>query len=157
MGAGWGGGRGAPLNSGPTDCPAHPGTFYARERVAALYAFVREALQSDWLPFELLASGGQRLSEEESPAFDECGLVSEGAARGRVSGCPGGTNELQRWAAGGPGVRGGGRALGFKSHLPAYVPPSSPGLSPGPCCGTGLMAGTVDSSRSEPEGAGSRL
>ncbi|XP_025787208.1 UBX domain-containing protein 6 [Puma concolor] len=51
------------------------GTFYARERVAALYAFVREALQSDWLPFELLASGGQRLSEEESPAFDECGLV----------------------------------------------------------------------------------
>ncbi|XP_039103529.1 UBX domain-containing protein 6 isoform X1 [Hyaena hyaena] len=51
------------------------GTFYARERVAALYAFVREALQSDWLPFELLASGGQKLSEEESLAFNECGLV----------------------------------------------------------------------------------
>ncbi|XP_029772308.1 UBX domain-containing protein 6 [Suricata suricatta] len=51
------------------------GTFYARERVAALYAFVREALASDWLPFELLASGGQKLSEEESPAFNECGLV----------------------------------------------------------------------------------
>ncbi|EFB25358.1 hypothetical protein PANDA_018468, partial [Ailuropoda melanoleuca] len=51
------------------------GTFYARERVAALYAFVREALQSDWLPFDLLASGGQRLSEEESLAFNECGLV----------------------------------------------------------------------------------
>ncbi|XP_027440182.1 UBX domain-containing protein 6 isoform X2 [Zalophus californianus] len=51
------------------------GTFYARERVAALYAFVREALQSDWLPFDLLASGGQRLSEDESLAFNECGLV----------------------------------------------------------------------------------
>lgn len=35
------------------------GTFYARERVGALYAFVREALQSDWLPFDLLASGGR--------------------------------------------------------------------------------------------------
>uniref|UniRef100_A0A8C0PJB7 UBX domain-containing protein 6 n=1 Tax=Canis lupus familiaris TaxID=9615 RepID=A0A8C0PJB7_CANLF len=51
------------------------GTFYARERVGALYAFVREALQSDWLPFDLLASGGQKLSEEDSLAFNECGLV----------------------------------------------------------------------------------
>ncbi|XP_019509044.1 PREDICTED: UBX domain-containing protein 6 isoform X2 [Hipposideros armiger] len=51
------------------------GTFYARERVAALYMFVREALQSDWLPFELLASGGQKLSEDENLAFNECGLV----------------------------------------------------------------------------------
>ncbi|XP_047561784.1 UBX domain-containing protein 6 isoform X1 [Lutra lutra] len=51
------------------------GTFYARERVAALYAFVREALRNDWLPFDLLASGGQRLSEDESLAFNECGLV----------------------------------------------------------------------------------
>ncbi|KAF6307390.1 UBX domain protein 6 [Rhinolophus ferrumequinum] len=51
------------------------GTFYARERVAALYTFVREALQSDWLPFELLASGGQKLSEDENLAFNECGLV----------------------------------------------------------------------------------
>ncbi|EQB77623.1 UBX domain-containing protein 6 [Camelus ferus] len=51
------------------------GTFYARERVAALYGFVREALQSDWLPFELLASGGQKLSEDENLAFNECGLV----------------------------------------------------------------------------------
>ncbi|XP_004441347.1 PREDICTED: UBX domain-containing protein 6 [Ceratotherium simum simum] len=51
------------------------GTFYARERVAALYGFVREALQSDWLPFELLATGGQKLSEDENPAFNECGLV----------------------------------------------------------------------------------
>nr|KAF6402825.1 UBX domain protein 6 [Rousettus aegyptiacus] len=51
------------------------GTFYARERVAVLYGFVREALQSDWLPFELLASGGQKLSEDENLAFNECGLV----------------------------------------------------------------------------------
>ncbi|KAM8764265.1 UBX domain-containing protein 6 [Rhynchonycteris naso] len=51
------------------------GTFYARERMVALYSFVREALQNDWLPFELLASGGQKLSEEENLAFNECGLV----------------------------------------------------------------------------------
>ncbi|KAM6218697.1 UBX domain-containing protein 6 [Rhynchocyon petersi] len=51
------------------------GTFYARERLSALYSFVREALQNDWLPFELLASGGQKLSEEENLAFTECGLV----------------------------------------------------------------------------------
>ncbi|XP_036898493.1 UBX domain-containing protein 6 isoform X2 [Sturnira hondurensis] len=51
------------------------GTFYARERVAALYSFVREALESDWLPFELLASGGQKLSEDENLPFNECGLV----------------------------------------------------------------------------------
>ncbi|XP_070271945.1 UBX domain-containing protein 6 isoform X1 [Myotis yumanensis] len=51
------------------------GTFYARERVAALYSFVREALQNDWLPFELLASCGQKLSEDENLAFNECGLV----------------------------------------------------------------------------------
>ncbi|MBZ3873969.1 UBX domain-containing protein 6 [Sciurus carolinensis] len=51
------------------------GTFYARERLSALYEFVREALQSDWLPFELLASGGQKLLEEENLALNECGLV----------------------------------------------------------------------------------
>ncbi|XP_004595680.2 UBX domain-containing protein 6 [Ochotona princeps] len=51
------------------------GTFYARERLAALFAFVREALENDWLPFELLASGGQKLSEEENLALNECGLV----------------------------------------------------------------------------------
>ncbi|XP_053435576.1 UBX domain-containing protein 6 isoform X1 [Nycticebus coucang] len=51
------------------------GTFYARERMAAVYGFVREALQSDWLPFELLASGGQKLSEDENLALNECGLV----------------------------------------------------------------------------------
>ncbi|PNJ18254.1 UBXN6 isoform 1, partial [Pongo abelii] len=51
------------------------GTFYARERLGAVYGFVREALQSDWLPFELLASGGQKLSEDENLALNECGLV----------------------------------------------------------------------------------
>ncbi|KAL2764188.1 UBX domain-containing protein 6 isoform 1 [Daubentonia madagascariensis] len=51
------------------------GTFYARERMAAVYGFVREALQSDWLPFELLASGGQKLSEDENLVLNECGLV----------------------------------------------------------------------------------
>lgn len=45
--------------------------------MAALYSFVREALQSDWLPFELLASCGQKLSEDENLAFNECGLVSD--------------------------------------------------------------------------------
>ncbi|XP_007949242.1 UBX domain-containing protein 6 [Orycteropus afer afer] len=51
------------------------GTFYARERMSALFAFVREALQSDWLPFELLALGGQKLSEDENLPLNECGLV----------------------------------------------------------------------------------
>ncbi|XP_003460809.1 UBX domain-containing protein 6 isoform X1 [Cavia porcellus] len=51
------------------------GTFYARERLSALYEFVRGALQSDWLPFELLASGGQKLAEDETVALNECGLV----------------------------------------------------------------------------------
>ncbi|XP_028908529.1 UBX domain-containing protein 6 [Ornithorhynchus anatinus] len=50
------------------------GTFYARERVSTLYAFVREALQSDWLPFELLPSGRQKLTDDNL-AFNECGLV----------------------------------------------------------------------------------
>lgn len=46
--------------------------------MAALYAFVREALLIDWLPFELLALGGQKLLEDENLAFNECGLVSDG-------------------------------------------------------------------------------
>lgn len=45
--------------------------------MAALYAFVREALLIDWLPFELLALGGQKLLEDENLAFNECGLVSD--------------------------------------------------------------------------------
>ncbi|XP_054836912.1 UBX domain-containing protein 6 [Eublepharis macularius] len=50
------------------------GTFFAREPVATLYQFVREALQIDWLPFELLAPGAQKLTDE-NVAFNECGLV----------------------------------------------------------------------------------
>uniref|UniRef100_A0A8C5TWB6 UBX domain-containing protein 6 n=1 Tax=Malurus cyaneus samueli TaxID=2593467 RepID=A0A8C5TWB6_9PASS len=50
------------------------GTFYARESVSALYNFVREALKEDWLPFELLAPGGVKLTDENL-AFNECGLV----------------------------------------------------------------------------------
>lgn len=72
------GAEGLPRAPAPLDCLT-PGTFYARERVAALYGFVREALQNDWLPFELLASGGQKLSEDENLAFNECGLVSDGS------------------------------------------------------------------------------
>lgn len=76
--AGLGGPWGVPVISSPAlTVPPTPGTFYARERVAVLYGFVREALQSDWLPFELLASGGQKLSEDENLAFNECGLVSD--------------------------------------------------------------------------------
>ncbi|KFO28829.1 UBX domain-containing protein 6 [Fukomys damarensis] len=52
-----------------------PGTFYARERLSALYEFIRGALHNDWLPFELLASGGQKLAEDENVALNECGLV----------------------------------------------------------------------------------
>ncbi|NXH17929.1 UBXN6 protein, partial [Bucco capensis] len=50
------------------------GTFYAREAVSVLYSFVREALREDWLPFELLAPGGLKLTDEDLP-FNECGLV----------------------------------------------------------------------------------
>uniref|UniRef100_A0ABM5EM67 UBX domain-containing protein 6 isoform X3 n=1 Tax=Pogona vitticeps TaxID=103695 RepID=A0ABM5EM67_9SAUR len=50
------------------------GTFYAREPVSALFQFVRETLQNDWLPFELLAPGGHKLADEEV-ALNECGLV----------------------------------------------------------------------------------
>uniref|UniRef100_A0A8C0PHL6 PUB domain-containing protein n=1 Tax=Canis lupus familiaris TaxID=9615 RepID=A0A8C0PHL6_CANLF len=108
----WGGSGGLPgsgcsVDCSPTDRAAHPGTFYARERVGALYAFVREALQSDWLPFDLLASGGQKLSEEDSLAFNECGLVSDG---------------LPGWPLSALGaVRAGGRGPGFQSHLPLLV------------------------------------
>ncbi|XP_053559128.1 UBX domain-containing protein 6 isoform X2 [Bombina bombina] len=50
------------------------GMFYAREKVSALSDFVRDQLQTDWLPFELLAPGGHKL-EDEHVAFNECGLV----------------------------------------------------------------------------------
>uniref|UniRef100_A0A8D0L7P0 UBX domain protein 6 n=1 Tax=Sphenodon punctatus TaxID=8508 RepID=A0A8D0L7P0_SPHPU len=50
------------------------GTFYAREPLPMLFKFVREALQNDWLPFELLAPGGHKLTQENL-AFNECGMV----------------------------------------------------------------------------------
>ncbi|XP_063288651.1 UBX domain-containing protein 6 [Pelobates fuscus] len=50
------------------------GMFYARERVSTLFDFVRQHLQNDWLPFELIAPGGQKLETEEA-AFNESGLV----------------------------------------------------------------------------------
>ncbi|CAO2634906.1 UBX domain-containing protein 6 [Lemmus lemmus] len=40
-----------------------------------LFQFVPEALKNDWLPFELRASGGQRLVEDEALTLNECGLV----------------------------------------------------------------------------------
>ncbi|KAG9343229.1 hypothetical protein JZ751_014208 [Albula glossodonta] len=51
------------------------GTFLARERVAALFQFVRESLADGWQPFELVAPGGHRLKEEEEVALNECSLV----------------------------------------------------------------------------------
>ncbi|XP_044273465.1 UBX domain-containing protein 6 isoform X2 [Varanus komodoensis] len=53
------------------------GTFYAREPVSVLYQFVRETLQNDWLPFELLGPGGHKLMDQ-SMAFNECGLSYKG-------------------------------------------------------------------------------
>ncbi|MBN3315551.1 UBXN6 protein, partial [Atractosteus spatula] len=50
------------------------GTFYARDKVPALYEFVRGALINDWQPFELIAPGGQKLKEEEL-ALNECNLA----------------------------------------------------------------------------------
>ncbi|KAG7488202.1 hypothetical protein MATL_G00030150 [Megalops atlanticus] len=51
------------------------GTFLARERVAALYQFVRESLADGWQPFELVGPGGQKLKEDEEVALNECSLV----------------------------------------------------------------------------------
>ncbi|KAE8631408.1 hypothetical protein XENTR_v10001182 [Xenopus tropicalis] len=50
------------------------GIFFARERVSALFDFLREQLQNDWLPFELLAPGGHKVENEQATLI-ECGLV----------------------------------------------------------------------------------
>ncbi|KAG9351278.1 hypothetical protein JZ751_025170 [Albula glossodonta] len=50
------------------------GTFLARERLPALYQFVRDSLMDGWQPFELVAPGGQKLKEEDV-ALNECSLV----------------------------------------------------------------------------------
>ncbi|ELV11675.1 UBX domain-containing protein 6 [Tupaia chinensis] len=49
-------------------------TFCAWELLQELYGSMREALQSDWLTFELLASRGQKLPEDDDLALNECGL-----------------------------------------------------------------------------------
>ncbi|KAL0618851.1 UBX domain-containing protein 6 [Plecturocebus cupreus] len=59
----------------PPRRPPLQGTFYAWERLEAEYGLVLEALQSSWLPFDLLALGRQKLSEDENPALKGCGLV----------------------------------------------------------------------------------
>ncbi|XP_069142656.1 UBX domain-containing protein 6-like [Argopecten irradians] len=48
------------------------GTFKAQEKVASLFAFVRENLANDWMPFQLL-SVGQKIEEDDT--FAEAGLV----------------------------------------------------------------------------------
>lgn len=59
----------------PPDGCLLQGIFYSREQQPVLFQFVREALQNDWLPFELRASGGQRLVKDEALTLNECGLV----------------------------------------------------------------------------------
>ncbi|XP_047442750.1 UBX domain-containing protein 6 [Mugil cephalus] len=51
------------------------GTFYAWDRLPALFGFVRECLVDGWQPFELIAPGGQKLQETEEVALAECNLV----------------------------------------------------------------------------------
>ncbi|CAL8309013.1 unnamed protein product [Lota lota] len=51
------------------------GTFYAWDRVPALFQFVRESLVDGWQPFELIAPGSQKLKEAEDVALAECNLV----------------------------------------------------------------------------------
>ncbi|XP_069818666.1 UBX domain-containing protein 6 [Dendropsophus ebraccatus] len=50
------------------------GLFYAQERFSVLVDFIRQHLQNDWLPFELIAPCGQKLDNEEV-TFSKCGLV----------------------------------------------------------------------------------
>lgn len=53
-----------------------PATFYAWDRLPALFEFVRESLVDGWQPFELIAPGGQKLLESEEVTLVECNLVS---------------------------------------------------------------------------------
>ncbi|XP_023195029.1 UBX domain-containing protein 6 isoform X2 [Xiphophorus maculatus] len=50
-------------------------TFYAWDRLPALFEFVRESLMDGWQPFELIAPGGQKLQESEEVTLVECNLV----------------------------------------------------------------------------------
>ena len=58
-----------------------PGTFYAWDKVPALFQFVRESLVDGWQPFELIAPGGQKLNEADDVALAECNLVSTEALK----------------------------------------------------------------------------
>ncbi|TSK53653.1 UBX domain-containing protein 6 [Bagarius yarrelli] len=51
------------------------GTFWAWEKVAALYQFVRDSLENSWQPFDLVVPGGQKLKDDEELALNECNLV----------------------------------------------------------------------------------
>ncbi|XP_046857646.1 UBX domain-containing protein 6-like [Xenia sp. Carnegie-2017] len=50
------------------------GTFHAREKASSLKMFVKEQLQTDWMPFILSEPGGGQLTQDES-SFEELGLV----------------------------------------------------------------------------------
>ncbi|KAM3938887.1 UBX domain-containing protein 6 [Leptodactylus fuscus] len=50
------------------------GLFYGKERLSILVDFIRQHLQNDWIPFELIAPCGQKL-ENEALTLSECGLV----------------------------------------------------------------------------------
>lgn len=60
----------------PRDVCRSSGTFYAWDRLTTLFCFVRDSLVDGWRPFELLAPGGQKLTESEEVALAECNLVS---------------------------------------------------------------------------------
>ncbi|KAK3562482.1 hypothetical protein QTP86_034598 [Hemibagrus guttatus] len=51
------------------------GTFWAWDKVAVLYQFVRDSLENGWQPFELVAPGSQKLKDDEELALNECNLV----------------------------------------------------------------------------------
>ncbi|KAI5626498.1 UBX domain-containing protein 6 [Silurus asotus] len=50
------------------------GTFFAWDKVAVLYQFVRDSLENGWQPFELIGPGSQKLKDEDV-AINECNLV----------------------------------------------------------------------------------
>ncbi|KAG8594170.1 hypothetical protein GDO81_001109 [Engystomops pustulosus] len=50
------------------------GLFCAQEQLSVLVEFIRQHLQNDWLPFDLISPCGQKL-EDEQLTFIECGLV----------------------------------------------------------------------------------
>ncbi|XP_047230850.1 UBX domain-containing protein 6 isoform X2 [Girardinichthys multiradiatus] len=50
-------------------------TFYAWDRLPALFEFIRESLVDGWQPFEIIAPGGQKIHESEEVTLVECNLV----------------------------------------------------------------------------------